>query len=95
MLFRRDWDAGLAPLSGQRDPRPYAHMTRPRDQRPPRLAGDKSVHAKIQQSGILRQDNFDWHDQERVAVEVAWVLQSLAIDLAMVGRAIQSVSSEH
>jgi hypothetical protein len=95
MLFRRDWDAGLAPLFGQRDPRPYAHMTRPHDQRPPRLAGDKSVHAKIQESCYLRQDNFNRHDQEGVAIEVAWVLQSLAIDLAMVGRAIQSVAPEH
>jgi hypothetical protein len=44
---------------------------------------------------LLWKHDLDWHDQESVAVEIARVLQSLAIDLAMIGCAVQGVSSQH
>src|ERR1700737_4336214 len=44
---------------------------------------------------LLWENDLHWHDQECVAVEVTRVLQSLAINLAMVGCAIQRVSPQH
>src|SRR5208283_4362968 len=41
----------------------------------------------------LRQDKFDWHYQERVAVDITRVLQSFSINPAIVDHPAQSVSS--
>jgi hypothetical protein len=55
--IRRDRNAGRALTIRQSDPRPHKDAARPRKQRArghPRLAGDKSVHAKIPKAGIQK-----------------------------------------